>query len=218
MKKYYLVVLIAGLIISGLSPQVYSKEKKEKKEKKERKVSKASLEKAAKYQKEAEKYQAAAKKAEEAGQQDLAALYNECAQCQMTIAGRYEGKVDRDEAKKAFSKYKETGKKIEKLLREQKKDKKKDPAKSSKDSSSNDEKAVKKKTTSEERAAGYQKQAEDLKKMADQLRAKGNKEDAVYYDKLAAAKTKISEAYKSKDMKAVQAAKEEYYKLKETQK
>ena len=212
MKKHYLVVLIIGLALSSLSPQVYSKEKKEKKE---RKVSKASLAKAAKYQKEAQKYQAAAKKAEEAGQQELATLYNECAQCQITIAGKYEGKVDRDEAKKAFSKYKETCKKIEKLIHSLKKEKKTD---TSKDSEKKDGKAAKKKLSPEEKAAIYQKQADGLKKMADQLRAKKNTEDAAYYDKLAAAKTKISEAYKNKDMKAVRAAKEEYYNLKQAQK
>lgn len=209
MKKYFLVIFLIGLFLAGFSLQVHCRSKK---------TEKTYSGKAAKYQKEAEIYRQSAKKAEEAGQQELAGLYDECAQSLLTIAEKYKDKKSKKEVKAAINKYKENCKKIKKLIKNLKTSKKKDSSKDKKDSAKKAEKPEKKKLSNEEKAAIYMKQSESLKKMADIQRTKGNTEDAAYYDKLAAAKLKIFEAYKNKNMKAVRTAKEEYYNLKQSQK
>ena len=210
MKKYFLVVSIIGLLLVGMSLQVQCASKKPKK---------TNSEKAAKYKKEVLNYQNVAKKAEKAGYSELSSLYKECAQHLSIVANKYTGSATKSEARAALSKYKDTCKKIKKMIQKHKRDNKKSSKETKKGSEKNKPKSAKKKKLSTQgKAAVYQKQSKGLKKIANQQRAKGNIEDASYYDKLAAAKLKISEAYKNKDMQAVQAAKEEYYALKESQK
>jgi len=71
-----------------------------------------------------------------------------------------------------------------------------------------------KKITSTQKAAKYKKYAENYKKMAAKMLAKGDKKKAAYYTKLAAAKLKMAKAYETNDLKALKAAQAEYQKLK----
>ena len=70
------------------------------------------------------------------------------------------------------------------------------------------------KPTPAQKAANYKKYAENYKKMAAKMLAKGNKGKAAYYTKLAAAKMKMAKAYETNDLKALKAAQAEYQQLK----
>jgi Flp pilus assembly protein TadG len=71
------------------------------------------------------------------------------------------------------------------------------------------------KLTPAQKAAKYKKYAENYKKLAAKMTAKGNTKKAAYYTKLAAAKSKMAKAYETNDMKALKKAQAEYKKIKE---
>jgi hypothetical protein len=75
-------------------------------------------------------------------------------------------------------------------------------------------KSVCKKVSMKDNAAKYKKYAENYQKLAAKMLAKGNKEKAAYYTKLAAAKMKMAKAYETNDLKALKAAQAEYQQLK----
>ncbi len=75
-------------------------------------------------------------------------------------------------------------------------------------------KSVCKKVSTKDMAAKYKKYAEDYKKQAAKMAAKGDTKKAAYYTKLAEAKLKISKAYETNDVKALKEAQAEYNNLK----
>lgn len=75
-------------------------------------------------------------------------------------------------------------------------------------------KKISKKLSMKDLAVKYKKYAEDYKKKAAKMAAKGNKEKAAYYNKLAEAKLKMSKAYETNNLKALKQAQAEYNKLK----
>ncbi len=75
-------------------------------------------------------------------------------------------------------------------------------------------KSVCKKVSTKDMATKYKKNAENYKKMAAKMTAKGDTKKAAYYTKLAAAKSKIAKAYETNDLKALRKAQAEYKQLK----
>ena len=206
MKRFLVVMSLMVLFIAGVSMQVHGSSKKPK-------TKKVNTEKVAKYQKEAKVFLQDAEKAEKAGQKELAQIYRDCAQCEQTIASYYSGEADKAQYKEAKKQFREAESKLKKALRESKKTAGANSKKSADSKKTDDGK----RNNVSGKAAKYQKQAEDLKKIADKQRAKGNNEDAAYYDKLAAAKLKLAEAYKSNDRNAVKKAEEEYENVKKAE-
>ncbi|MDD5699084.1 MAG: hypothetical protein PHH77_10755 [Victivallaceae bacterium] len=191
MKRFSVLVLLVGLLLAGTSVQVYGSRKK---------APKTNPAKAAKYQQEAKNYEAEAQKAEQAGQQEVAALYRDCAQCNVTMSNYYSGQAGKNEAREAFKKLRENLRQIKKLQ------------------SKGTEENKKSEGNADEQAAQYQKRAEKCKKYAESLRTKGNTEGASYYDKLSDALAKLAEAAKSNNSEELKKAQQAYDELKKAKK
>ncbi len=69
------------------------------------------------------------------------------------------------------------------------------------------------KPTPAQKAANYKKYAENYQKLAAKMLAKGDKEKAAYYTKLAAAKMKMAKAYETNDLKPLKEAQAQYQHL-----
>ena len=207
MRKSFSIMIILGFILIGNPVSVQCRSKK---------VSKSDMAKAVKYKKESNSYQLLAKKAEKSGYQELANLYQKCAQCKLTIAKGYVGKASKNEIKTAEKDLKETSDKIKVVCKKLKKEAKRASSKSSKgrEQTKQQNKKKRRKLSMEERAAKYKLQADKFKKMALQQSKLGNEDEALYYEKLSKTTLKISEAYKKRDISAAKKAKEEYFKAK----
>ncbi|MDD5729102.1 MAG: hypothetical protein PHV59_11115 [Victivallales bacterium] len=191
MKRISVLMILAALFITTAT--IDAKNSSEKKpSKKSKKVNEA---RAAKYKKYAQEYLEKAKKAEAAGQTELAALYNECAQNAAIMAEC----TSRSEFKAAQSKLRENLREIKKLEKSSSKDKK--------DSSDSE-------TPSAAMAEKHKKYADDYTRKAAKYKGEGNTQKAEYYTRLAAARRKIADAYAKNDMAAVKEAEKEFENIK----
>ncbi len=77
-------------------------------------------------------------------------------------------------------------------------------------------KNISKKLSMKDLAAKYKKAAEDYKKKAAKMAAKGDTAKSTYYTKLSEIKLKMAKAYETNDMKALKEAQAEYKNLKKS--
>ena len=114
MKKLSVLMLLAALFITTASIEAKSNSSCKKSYKKS-KCCASKTSKASQYRAYAKGYMAKAKKAEAAGNKELAELYKQCAEAKTVMAAGYEGKADKKAVKAAAKKYSKAVSEIKKM-------------------------------------------------------------------------------------------------------